>query len=86
MGLNRNDKKKFDMYRINLKNGAAELDTENPGLVTGWVADADFKIRPQMAEKVEISAAEAVPTTSTTASARCVAANVSSRSRRSRSI
>jgi dipeptidyl aminopeptidase/acylaminoacyl peptidase len=45
VGLNVADRSKFDMYRINLKNGAAELDTENPGSVTGWVADADFKIR-----------------------------------------
>jgi dipeptidyl aminopeptidase/acylaminoacyl peptidase len=45
VGLNVTDRTKFDMYRINLTNGAAELDTENPGLVTSWVADANFKIR-----------------------------------------
>ncbi len=45
VGLNVTDRTKFDMYRINLKNGAVELDTENPGLVTSWIADADFKIR-----------------------------------------
>src|SRR5262249_23139825 len=45
VGLNVRDRRKFDMYRINLANGATELDTENPGTVVGWTADADFKIR-----------------------------------------
>jgi dipeptidyl aminopeptidase/acylaminoacyl peptidase len=45
IGLNVKNRTKFDMYRINLKSGAAELDTENPGSVLNWVADAKFKVR-----------------------------------------
>ncbi len=45
VGLNLEDRKKFDMYRVNLRTGAVELDTENPGTVVGWEADAHFKIR-----------------------------------------
>ncbi len=49
VGLNVADRKKFDVYRINLINGATELDTENPGTVVGWEADAAFKIRAALA-------------------------------------
>jgi dipeptidyl aminopeptidase/acylaminoacyl peptidase len=45
LGMNLKNKAKFDMYRLNLKTGKAELDTENPGTVLNWVADADFKVR-----------------------------------------
>jgi dipeptidyl aminopeptidase/acylaminoacyl peptidase len=45
VGLNVRDRKKFDMYRINLVSGATELDTENPGTVVSWLADPGFKIR-----------------------------------------
>jgi len=45
LGLNLDDREKFDVYRINLKNGAVEFDTENPGNVVGWIADQKFQIR-----------------------------------------
>jgi dipeptidyl aminopeptidase/acylaminoacyl peptidase len=45
VGLNLNDPSKFDVYRINLKNGAVEFDTENPGNIVSWVADAKFQVR-----------------------------------------
>ncbi|MFL5242963.1 MAG: S9 family peptidase [Gemmataceae bacterium] len=45
VGLNVQNKAKFDMYRISLKGGEPKLDTENPGNVIGWVADAEFKVR-----------------------------------------
>jgi len=45
VGLNVQNKAKFDMYRINLKGGEPNLDTENPGNVISWVADAEFKVR-----------------------------------------
>jgi dipeptidyl aminopeptidase/acylaminoacyl peptidase len=45
VGLNLGDPEKFDVYRINLKNGAVEFDTENPGNVVGWIADQKFQIR-----------------------------------------
>src|SRR5262245_13603253 len=49
VGLNKRDKSKFDMYRIKLAGGEPELDTENPGNVLGFTADADFKVRAALA-------------------------------------
>lgn len=45
VGLNLNDPQKFDVYRINLNNGAVEFETENPGNIVSWTADAEFKVR-----------------------------------------
>ncbi len=45
VGLNIRDRRLHDIYRINLKNGAVELDTENPGDVADWTADNDFQVR-----------------------------------------
>jgi dipeptidyl aminopeptidase/acylaminoacyl peptidase len=44
-GLNIRDRRFHDVYRINLKNGAVELDTENPGDVVGWVVDHQLQVR-----------------------------------------
>jgi len=49
VGLNIRDRRVFDMHRIDLTTGAVTLDTENPGDVISWVADADFQIRGAMA-------------------------------------
>ncbi|MBD2532885.1 S9 family peptidase [Nostoc flagelliforme FACHB-838] len=43
--LNLNNPQKFDVYRINLKNGAVEFDTDNPGNIISWTSDTDFQIR-----------------------------------------
>jgi dipeptidyl aminopeptidase/acylaminoacyl peptidase len=45
VGLNLKDRKKFDVYRINLVNGAVDFDTENPGNVLSWTADAKAQVR-----------------------------------------
>lgn len=45
VSLNLEDRQKFDVYRVNLTTGALELDTENPGNIVGWTADAQFQIR-----------------------------------------
>ncbi|MBD1905514.1 S9 family peptidase [Funiculus sociatus GB2-A5] len=45
VGMNLKDPQKFDVYRVNLNNGAVELDSENPGNIVSWTADADFQIR-----------------------------------------
>ncbi len=50
VGLNLRDRRVFDMYRVDLANGAITLDTENPGDVLGWVTDADFQIRACQAQ------------------------------------
>ncbi|MDJ0747497.1 MAG: S9 family peptidase [Xenococcaceae cyanobacterium MO_167.B27] len=49
VGLNLKNPQKFDVYRINLKNGAVEFDTENPGNILGWTADAKFKVKAALA-------------------------------------
>jgi len=45
VGLNLKDRQKFDVYRININNGAVEFDTENPGNIVSWTADAKFQVR-----------------------------------------
>jgi dipeptidyl aminopeptidase/acylaminoacyl peptidase len=45
VGMNLNNPEKFDVYRINLINGAVEFDTDNPGNIIGWTADAQFQVR-----------------------------------------
>lgn len=45
VGLNLNNPQIFDVYRINLKNGAVDFDTENPGNIVSWEADPEFQIR-----------------------------------------
>ena len=49
VGLNLNNREKFDVYRINLSNGAVEFDTNNPGNIVSWKADANFQIRAAIA-------------------------------------
>jgi dipeptidyl aminopeptidase/acylaminoacyl peptidase len=43
--LNIRDRSLFDVYRLHLKNGALDLDTENPGDVSGWASDPKFQVR-----------------------------------------
>jgi len=45
VGLNIRDRRLHDVYRLNLKNGALDLDTENPGDVSDWTADHELQIR-----------------------------------------
>ncbi len=45
VGLNLRNPQIFDVYKINLKNGAVEFHTENPGNIVSWTADANFQIR-----------------------------------------
>ena len=49
VGLNLRDRRAFDMFRVDLTTGAVTPDTENPGDVTGWLADAGFVIRAAFA-------------------------------------
>ncbi len=44
-GLNVRDDTVHDVYRIDLRTGAVELEVENPGDVVGWVADAEYQVR-----------------------------------------
>lgn len=45
VGLNLKDRQKFDVYCINLNNGAVDFVTENPGNIVSWTADAKFQVR-----------------------------------------
>ena len=45
VALNMRDRKLMDVYRIDLRTGAVELDTKNPGDVAGWLADEDLIVR-----------------------------------------
>ena len=53
--MNISDRRKHDVYRINLKNGAVELDTDNPGNIIGWtwIADAQFQVRAATATNAD---------------------------------
>ena len=42
---NKRDPKLFDVYRVDLKTGKIEMDTENPGDVQGWQADNALEVR-----------------------------------------
>src|SRR6202167_5174593 len=45
VALNIRDRKLMDVYRVDLRTGAVELDTKNPGDVGGWLADDDMIVR-----------------------------------------
>src|SRR5271167_674485 len=45
VALNLRDRKLMDVYRVDLRSGAVELDTKNPGDVAGWLADDDMVVR-----------------------------------------
>lgn len=45
VGLNHRDPRLHDVYRLNLKNGALDLDTQNPGDVLGFEADRSLAVR-----------------------------------------
>ncbi|TVQ45189.1 MAG: S9 family peptidase [Gloeocapsa sp. DLM2.Bin57] len=49
VGLNLEQPETFDAYRVNLKNGAVELDSKNPGNIVSWTSDGEFKIRAAIA-------------------------------------
>ena len=49
IGLNLADRRKHDVYRINLKNGAVEFDTDNPGNIVSWTSDAQFQVQAAVA-------------------------------------
>ncbi|MFI0434462.1 MAG: S9 family peptidase [Parachlamydiaceae bacterium] len=43
--MNKRDPTLFDVYRLNLKTGQLEIETENPGNVIGWIADHHLQVR-----------------------------------------
>ncbi|MBW5446051.1 prolyl oligopeptidase family serine peptidase [Cohnella sp. CFH 77786] len=55
VAMNKRDPRLFDVYRININTGAAELAAENPGNISGWLTDHDGKIRVAFASDGNIS-------------------------------
>jgi dipeptidyl aminopeptidase/acylaminoacyl peptidase len=45
VGLNKESKAAFDVYRVKLSTGEISLDTKNPGDVVGWFTDPQFRVR-----------------------------------------
>ncbi|MGH8247060.1 MAG: S9 family peptidase, partial [Gammaproteobacteria bacterium] len=45
VGINARDPKVFDVYRLNLKTGGLEMDTQNPGDVNTWTTDHELQVR-----------------------------------------
>jgi dipeptidyl aminopeptidase/acylaminoacyl peptidase len=45
IGMNKKDRKKFDVYRVQISGGEPQVDTDNPGNIVGWTADAKFQVR-----------------------------------------
>jgi dipeptidyl aminopeptidase/acylaminoacyl peptidase len=45
VGMNKRDKKVFDMHRIDLATGEEKLDTANPGNIVSWTPDEDLFVR-----------------------------------------
>jgi dipeptidyl aminopeptidase/acylaminoacyl peptidase len=43
--MNLRDRRVFDVYRVDVKTGAVELDTQNPGDVVGWIVDDNQFVR-----------------------------------------
>lgn len=48
--MNKRDLALFDVYRLDLKSGKAELDTRNPGDVKSWAADNNLQVRALVGE------------------------------------
>jgi dipeptidyl aminopeptidase/acylaminoacyl peptidase len=49
VGLNRRDRKVFDVYRLDFATGQLTLLAENPGNITSWLPDHDGRIRVAVA-------------------------------------
>src|SRR5450631_484673 len=45
VSMNLRNRQLFDIYRVDLKTGALELDTTNPGYVEGWAAPDDLFVK-----------------------------------------
>ncbi len=45
VSMNLRNRQNFDVYRVDLKTGALELDTTNPGDVLGWAATDDLFVK-----------------------------------------
>ncbi|HEX9692691.1 MAG TPA: S9 family peptidase [Gemmatimonadales bacterium] len=51
IGMNKDDERLHDVYRIDLRTGDLTMVAKNPGDVVGWVADAQFVVRAALAAR-----------------------------------
>jgi dipeptidyl aminopeptidase/acylaminoacyl peptidase len=49
VGLNKEDPRKHDVYRVRLSGGEIALEARNPGNVIGWTADSRLEVRAALA-------------------------------------
>lgn len=49
VGLNKDDEKLHDIYRLDLRSGELVQIAKNPGNVVGWVSDSNFVVRGALA-------------------------------------
>jgi dipeptidyl aminopeptidase/acylaminoacyl peptidase len=49
--MNKENKKLFDVYRLNLISGKLDLEAKNPGNVDFWLADSNFVVRAAVTAK-----------------------------------
>jgi len=49
IGMNKEDERVHDVYRLDLSTKELELVAKNPGNVAGWVVDADMQVRGALA-------------------------------------
>lgn len=65
--LNARDRSLFDVYRLDLRSGTLNPDTQNPGDVSSWTADAQFRVRaahvvtPDAGVEIRLRASEQAP-------------------------
>ena len=45
IGMNRENKKVYDAYQLNLKTGQLDLAAKNDGTISQWIADSNLKVR-----------------------------------------
>jgi dipeptidyl aminopeptidase/acylaminoacyl peptidase len=45
IGMNKENPKVHDVYHLDLTTGELKMVAKNPGMVMGWIVDADFKVR-----------------------------------------
>jgi dipeptidyl aminopeptidase/acylaminoacyl peptidase len=55
VALNKDDRTRFDMYRIDIRTGELTLEAENPGDIQNWLADEQLRVRAACALDPETS-------------------------------
>jgi dipeptidyl aminopeptidase/acylaminoacyl peptidase len=53
IGLNKDDARLHDVYRLSLDSGTLEQVAKNPGNFLSWIVDAEFKVRGALAANME---------------------------------